>query len=166
MKGSSIYMLLFLLALVAANYFDGGVKQVIGGAKDSWIFFITTLAFPLLMAVLITGQTQELVTHHKEWIETWVVGGWGIFGAIFAGAAAPLGITMLTTVRRLWEGGMVDKGILMTFLVSTTSTNLCQTWIRWPMLGGKVLTAYLIVGLVINIVTALFFWKFGKYVFR
>ncbi|MCX6766869.1 MAG: hypothetical protein NT170_03795 [Candidatus Moranbacteria bacterium] len=94
-------MLLIFLVLVVGNYKDGGSSQVIAGGTDSWNFFISKLAFPLLMAVLITGQVQELVTHHKEFVEVWLTGGKGIIGGVVAGVLAPLGITMLTTVKFL-----------------------------------------------------------------
>lgn len=165
-NGNNVYMLLIVVALIIANYKDGGSKQVLDGAVVSWQFFVSKLAFPLLMAILITGQVQELVVHHKDFIETWLSGGKGIIGAVISGILAPLGITMLTTVKHLWEGGVVDRGILLTFLMSTTMLNVCITTIRWPMLGGKVMIAYLILGLFSTGITAIFFWIFGRYIFR
>ncbi|MCX6762797.1 MAG: hypothetical protein NT093_03395 [Candidatus Moranbacteria bacterium] len=159
-------MLLIFLALVIGNYKDGGPSQVIAGGADSWKFFISRLAFPLLMAVLITGQVQELVIRHKEFVEVWLTGGKGIIGGVVAGVLAPLGITMLTTVKYLWEGGIADRGVLLTFLMSTTMLNICITTIRWPLLGGKVMVVYLVMGFFTTGITALFLWLFGKYIFR
>ncbi|MCX6766870.1 MAG: hypothetical protein NT170_03800 [Candidatus Moranbacteria bacterium] len=42
--------------------------------------------------------------------------------------------------------------------------NICVTTIRWPMLGGKVMVAYLVMGLFTTGLTAIFFWLFGKYI--
>ena len=165
-NGNNLYMLLVLIVLIIFNYKDGGSRQVIAGGTDSWEFFISKLAFPLLMAVLITGQVQELVTRHRDFVEVWLTGGKGIIGGVVAGVLAPLGITMLTTVKFLWEGGIADRGVLMTFLMSTTMLNICITTIRWPMLGGKVMVAYLVMGLFTTGLTAMFFWIFGKYIFR
>ena len=125
-----------------------------------------TLAWtPLLIIMfLLTGQANALVSMHMEELKTWVAGGKGILGAVFAGMVTPGSLTMAPIVRQLWEEGM-SRSFLLVYFVSASLLNIQIIMFRAPMFGKAATIGTTIAGAVLGVIFAIctaLFVRFGR----
>lgn len=124
-----------LVALMLVNFFQVGQDAVVGGIKMTSKMLVS-LAIPIILAFLITGQAQMIVMRHLGRLGEFLNGDHGTLGAMGAGVLAP-SMSSYPIIHNLWQAGGISALTLFGFFLASRLLNFQMVLFYLPFFGWE-----------------------------
>jgi hypothetical protein len=145
--GNLVVPFFIFLALAIWNGIEGGSAAVLQGYAVS-LNMLIGIALVILIAFLITGQAQVLVTRHMPTVLEFLNGKHGIWGSTGAGIITPT-LSAYPIVEELWRKGLAPIGVILSIILTTRLLNFQTMLFFLPFLGWNLTIIFAGVSVVI-----------------